>query len=136
MNMNQQLTDLTEILDSLEPVLNEGVYAYTLVPPGSKVPAIDVLGIFREAEGTTLIAAEAQVRAAGLPVLFRAAWITLKVNSALQAIGLTAAFSRALGEAGISCNVVAAVCHDHIFVPVEAAETAVACLRALQRGTR
>lgn len=134
--MSQPLTDLAAILSSLQPVLNEGVYAYTLVPSDSKIPSLDAIGMFREAEGTTLIAPEAEVRAAGLPVLFRTAWITLKVDSALQAVGLTAAFSRALGEAGISCNVVAAACHDHIFVPAAAAERAVACLQALQQEVR
>lgn len=53
--------------------------------------------------------------------------------SDLAAIGLTAAFARALGDAGISCNVVAAAHHDHMFVPVERADAAIAALRALQR---
>ena len=42
-----------------------------------------------------------------LSVLFRAAWISLTVHSDLEAVGLTAAFSTALGQAGVSCNVVA-----------------------------
>ena len=129
----QPSPDLAVILSSLEPVLNDGVYAYAIVPLNSEVPLIDVVGVFRESEGTTIIAREHQVLAAGLKVLFRAAWITLKVNSGLQAVGLTAAFSHALGKVGISCNVVAAACHDHIFVPVELAERAMDCLRNLQR---
>lgn len=64
----------------------------------------------------------------------RAAWITLTVHSDLAAVGLTAAFSRVLAEAGISCNVVAGVRHDHIFVPVERAADAMAALRRLQTG--
>lgn len=43
-------------------------------------------------------------------------WITLSVHSSLEAIGLTAAFSNALSEHEISCNVVAAYYHDHIFI--------------------
>jgi hypothetical protein len=38
----------------------------------------------------------------------------------------------ALAEAGIACNMVAALNHDHVFVPVERAGEAVAILRALQ----
>lgn len=58
---------------------------------------------------------------------------TLSVNSDLEAIGLTAASSAALGKAGISCNVVAGVNHDHIFVPIEQAGLAMQVLRALQK---
>lgn len=134
--MTSPISDLAAILSTLEPVLNHGVYAYALVPPDAAMPSINAIGMFREPEGITLIAPEAEVVAAGLPVLFRAAWITLKVHSSLQAIGLTAAFSRALGDAGISCNVVAAACHDHLFVPIEQAERAMVCLRGLQKAVR
>jgi len=75
-------------------------------------------------------------RARGLEVLFRAAWITLEVHSDLQAIGFTAAFATALGQAGISCNVMAGACHDHVFVPVEAAQAALAVLQGLARSAR
>jgi uncharacterized protein len=94
--------------------------------------SVSAIATFREAEAVTLITSEAQAIAAGLPILFRAAWITLRVHSDLQTVGLTAAFAQALGQAGISCNVVAAVHHDHIFVPVERADAALAALRRLQ----
>jgi hypothetical protein len=130
--MSQPISDLAELLRSMEPVLNDGVYVYASVPPSTDVSQIHALATFREAEGITLITSEAEALKANLPILFRAAWITLKVHSDLHAVGLTAAFSRALGEAGISCNVVAAAYHDHLFIPVELASQAMARLRALQ----
>jgi hypothetical protein len=86
----------------------------------------------REAEGLTVVVAEAQALAHGWRVAFRSAWITLSVHSDLAAVGLTAAFARALADAGIACNVVAGVHHDHLFVPVDRAADALAALRALQ----
>ena len=62
---------------------------------------------------------------------FVAKWITLNVHSSLEAVGLTAAFSNALAEAGISCNVVAAYYHDHIFVAKADADKAMEVLRKL-----
>ena len=43
-------------------------------------------------------------------------------------MGLTAAFSAKLAEKNISANVVAAYYHDHIFVPEEKAEQALAAI--------
>jgi hypothetical protein len=53
------------------------------------------------------------------------------VHSALDAVGLTAAVSRALADAGVSCNVIAGAHHDHLLVPFERGEEALAVLRGL-----
>ena len=79
-----------------------------------------------------MIVEEGQVRRAGIQPPFRAAWITQRVHSDLQAVGLTAVIATALAGAGISCNVVAAAFHDHLFVPVEKAQTALTVLQQLQ----
>ena len=62
----------------------------------------------------------------------RFAWITLGVESPLTAVGLTAAVSTALAEAGIACNVVAAMRHDHVFVPFDRAARRWRCCERLQ----
>jgi len=119
----------------MEPVLNDGVYVFSSVPHDVDVTTLPAIATFRENEGITVVIEEETARRSGLPVLFRSAWITLKVHSDLQAVGLTAAFAAALGEANISCNVIAGAFHDHIFVPVESAQEAMAALRRLQQGS-
>ncbi len=108
----------------------EGACVYTIVsdaiPPGA-VPVVFV----REDEGLTLVLPQQQADDLGLPYNFVAAWITLQVHSALSAVGLTAAVSRVLTEAGISANVVAGFTHDHLFVPHDRADDTVRTLVAL-----
>jgi hypothetical protein len=130
--MTQPVSDLATLLRSMEPVLNPGVWAYAMLPTDADPAPLAPLATFREEEGLTVVVAEAAAREHGLAILFRAAWITLRVHSDLQAVGLTAAFARALGDAGISCNVLAAACHDHVFVPVDQAGRALDALRDLQ----
>lgn len=58
--------------------------------------------------------------------------ISLEVHSSLEAVGLTAEISSRLTEKGISANIVAALNHDHLFVPWDRREEALAVLRSLQ----
>ena len=134
--MNDVISDLAVLLRSMEPALHAGTYAYCVVPHGADLSALTPVATVSESEGLTLVLPEEQATEVGLPVLFRAAWITLTVHSDLHAVGLTAAFATALGHAGISCNVIAGAFHDHIFVPVEQAQQALEALRALQREAR
>jgi hypothetical protein len=133
--MSNAVSNLAELLQSMHPVLNRGVYAFVSLPAGGVPDRVEPIATFRESEGLTLIVEEQQAKDAGLSILFRAAWITLTVHSDLQAVGLTATVATALAEAGISCNVVAAAYHDHLFVPVESASQAIAVLQALQERT-
>ena len=129
------IADLAVLLASMQPELHAGTWAWCALPPGtpgSVVDAVDAIATMREAEGLTVVVAEAEAVARGWPIAFRSAWITLSVHSDLAAVGLTAAFARALGDAGVSCNVIAGVHHDHLFVPVARAADAMAALHALQ----
>jgi hypothetical protein len=131
--MSKPVTNLAELLRSLRPTLNEGVYVFTSISPSTNIGSIEPIATFRETEGLTIVVDEQQAQKAGLPVLFRAAWLTLSVHSDLQAVGLTAAVATALAQVNISCNVVAAAFHDHVFVPVDSANKALATLVALQQ---
>lgn len=123
---------LTSLLRLLQPRRNPGVYAFVSVPTQAGSAALEPIATFREHEGLTLIVDERQALAGGLTIRFRAAWLTLDVPSELSAVGLTAAVATALADRGIACNVVAAVHHDHLFVPLEHADAALAALQALQ----
>lgn len=129
--MDEPISDLDVLLGSLDPRLNDGVFVYSTVPFETDLSLMPVVFTFREDEGITIILRESEAIANGLPILFRAAWITLTVNSSLDAIGLTGAFADALGNAGISCNVVAGARHDHIFVPFDLANAAMKVLHDL-----
>jgi hypothetical protein len=130
------IRDLDVLLGSLHARRNPGVYAFCQLSGDADLASLPAIATFREQEGVTAILPEESAAAAGLQVAFRAAWITLTVHSDLHAVGLTAAVATALAEAGISCNVVAAVTHDHLFVPVDRADDAVAVLDRLQSAAR
>lgn len=90
-----------------------------------------VLAVFREVEGLTLILPRAEAERAGYTFDGVFCCITLAVESSLHAVGLTAAVAGALAREGIAANVVAAFHHDHVFVPVDQAATAMETLRHL-----
>ena len=50
------------------------------------------------------------------------------MHSSLEAVGLLAEVARRLAAHGISVNVVSGYYHDHLFVPVDRAEEALAAL--------
>jgi len=90
-----------------------------------------IIALFKEQEAITIVLSKETANGLNLPYDFIAAWITLTVHSSLAATGLTAAFATALAKAGISCNVIAAYYHDHIFVAKDDAEKAMLVLREL-----
>ena len=126
--------DLQQLLANMEPSLNPGTYAFVVAPADMQIPLDQIIASVREAEGQSLVIPEHLALELGLPVTYSAAWITLTVHSDLAAVGLTAVFAGALGHAGISCNVIAGVHHDHLFVPADQAQQAMSVLFDLQRA--
>lgn len=124
-------TSLSALLRSMNPELNDGDYVFCNVTDSRRIEGIEVIGSFREREGLTVILERSQAQQLGLDCDYVMAWITLTVHSSLAAVGLTAAFASALGQAGISCNVVAGFYHDHLFVGKDDAQEAMTILRAL-----
>ena len=124
-------TDLATLLASLRPRLDPETYVW--IADATAANAADAVVTVAEDEGLTAVVTQARALADGVPHEFPCRRITLQVHSALEAVGLTAAFAAALTEAGISANVVAGFHHDHIFVPADRADDAMAALEQLSR---
>jgi hypothetical protein len=124
--------DLGQMLAGMRPQLHQGRYVFAAV--AAMPDGLEPVMTFAEDEGLTIIADQAAADRAGLSYDFVAQWITLTVRSALDGVGLTAAVSSALAAAGIGCNIVAAVHHDHLFVPAGTAREAIRLLAELARN--
>ena len=108
--------DLAKLLAGLNPKLYPERYAFAA--DGEQG---GWFALIREAEGVTVIRPDP----AG-----EWARISLSIHSSLEAVGLTAELSRRLADAGISANIVAALNHDHLFVPWQRREEALGLLRS------
>lgn len=125
--------DLAALMNTMKPRLNSGEYVFCCMSDLTRISISEVVGIFKEEEAITAIVPKSLADTAGFSYSYVASWITLMVHSSLAAVGFTAAFSKALADENISCNVVAAVYHDHIFVPVRDAQKAMAVLNKLSK---
>ena len=127
------VTDLEQLLATLEPQVRDGEYVYAAAPDSSSDSSalLGAEAVIHEAEGSAMVLRREVADEAGLTYDVVLSWITLTVHSSLEAVGLTAAFSTALGDAGISCNVLAGLYHDHVLVPVGRRDDAVTVLREL-----
>jgi len=120
--------NLDVLLKSMKPKLYEGEYVFCSVKDFSHMDFQKIILCFKEPEGFTLILKREDADKLNVGYAFVAAWIELTVHSALDAVGLTAAFSKALADKNISCNVVAGFYHDHIFVETKDATSAMIIL--------
>ncbi len=122
-------SDLHRLIAAMSAELQPGTHVFVTcaaVPPGL-TPRMT----FREAEGTTLILLRAEAEAAGLAWQFPCRMITLTIHSALEAVGFIALIATELARHGMGVNPVAGFYHDHLFVPEDRAEEAMAVLARL-----
>lgn len=124
-------TDLGKLLSGLDVRQREGTYVWAHLAPGTPLPDLPLSALVTEVEGTTLVLRQLDADEAGLDYEFPAAWLTLTLHSSLEAVGLTASVSTALAVEGIPCNIIAGFHHDHLLVPQDRAEDAVAALTKL-----
>ncbi|NOD33690.1 MULTISPECIES: ACT domain-containing protein [unclassified Ruegeria] len=128
--MTTPIKDTNAMIAGMHPVLQPGEFAFVVWsenetwPEGTRASCV-------EAEGLSLIVPTAQ--APQDAVAMRC--ITLQVHSSLEGVGLTAAVSDALAQAGIPANMVAGYHHDHVYVPSNLSKDALKILQALQRSS-
>lgn len=123
--------DLKAMMIGMNPVLDEREWCFHALVDATFIPDT-AFAVIREAEGTScIIPAQAAPEGA---VQF--AQITLMVHSDLEAIGLTAAVATVLSTSGIASNVIAGLNHDHLFVPWDRREEALAVLKKLSLDAR
>ena len=124
-------SNIDQLVREMNPRLNDGKWVFCTIPRDAAAPTA-ALAVFREDEDTTVVLSAGDAAALGLAPFYVAAWITLTVNSDLDAVGFLAVISRVLASEGISCNVFSAVHHDHLFVRYDEGERAVEALQKLQ----
>ena len=128
-------TDLACLLQDISPRLDSTPVVFcTLGKPLSACLDYEPIATMVEKEGLTLVVTKACADKHQLEYSCVMHKITLEVHSSLLAVGLTAAFARALTAENISANVIAGFYHDHIFVPENHAEQALRCLQALSKA--
>ncbi len=120
--------DLQTMLDSLDVARRPGTFTFVALDAPTPELLAAAHAMVNEGDTATLVLPVEAARRAGLEVVLEMAWLSLTVQSSLEAVGLTAAFSKILGDEGISCNVLAGYHHDHILVPVDRADDAIAAL--------
>ena len=109
--------DLSRLLGALDPKLHPGRYRFSVAH--EPVLKEGQFALIREDEELTLVQPDPNGEWAR---------VSLGAQSSLEAVGLTAVLSARLAEAGISANIIAGMRHDHLFVPWDRRDEALALL--------
>lgn len=128
------ITDLSKLLQSLQPIEHNDLYVFCSVPIEKFVFDRRIVSTIQEKEGLSLIVTKGYADEYSIPYELTMKWITLQVHSSLEAIGMTDAISEAFTKAKIPCNVVAGFRHDHLFVPSELSTSAMHVLTNIQKA--
>jgi hypothetical protein len=121
-------TDLDSMLATLGVQRRPGVFAYIAVEVPTPGLMAAAHAMVKEGRLTTIVLPIEAAERAGQSTDVQFAWLTLTVQSSLDAVGLTAVVSARLAAVGISCNVLAGYHHDHLLVPVDRVDDAITAL--------
>lgn len=125
------MSDPARLRRTMAPYLHPETFVFATLADRTVPEDLAPLCAFDEREGRTVIVEAHAASRHALRHEFACRQITLTVHSDLAAVGFIAAVAAALASAGIPCNVVSAFHHDHLFVPLDRAEEAMAALAAL-----
>lgn len=128
------ITDLTDMLSRLSPIVLPDRYVFCTVPGaiyGDYAEAHPIAS-FQEQEGLTLVLTQAHADALNWDYDGLFGCISLQVHSSLTSVGLTAAVAAKLAASEISVNMIAGYYHDHLFVPKDQAGEALDLLESLK----
>ena len=123
-------TDLAAMLATLSVQRRPGVFAYIAVQVPTPGLIAAAHAVVKEGRLTTIVLPVDAAARAGQATDVQFAWLTLTVQSSLDAVGLTAVVSARLAAIGIPCNVLAGYHHDHLLVPVDRVDDAISVLAA------
>lgn len=123
--------DLQTLQRSIQPILHPSTFVYGSLAADRLPLDVRPFCIVRESEGLTVVLADEDAARLGMSRSRQWRLITLTIHSSLEAVGLIALVSRVLAERNIACNVVSGYYHDHLLVPCDRADDAMAALADL-----
>ncbi len=124
-------TDLDAMLSTLAVQRRPGVFAYIAVQVPTPGLIAAAHAVVKEGRLTTIVLPVDAAERAGQATDLRFAWLTLTVQSSLDAVGLTAVVSARLAAVGIPCNVLAGYHHDHLLVPTDRVDDAIIAITGI-----
>jgi hypothetical protein len=127
-------TNLSEVLKSLKVSCDGVEYGFASVKDKQITFNYDILGIFKEDEGQTIIAPKKYFDSNNIKFEGPYAKLTIEIHTSLELVGLTAVLAKKLADNQISANVVAGYFHDHIFVQYVVRQKAIEAIDNLKEN--
>lgn len=122
---------LDVLIKDMEPVLYDEIYVFATVEKKFNSFAVHPLMTFMEEEGLTLILTRDSAIEHKLDYDFACRMITLNVHSSLDAVGFLTRITQRLAGLQMGVNPVSGFYHDHLFVPDDRAQDALAELKLM-----